>query len=156
MRSLVLAFVLWFAPAAFAAPPAGPLVSTCEAKNPREVNLIRVTTAEARQMLARKTDIALSTSLAAKFASSDVTLEVDVDRNGDIECFSLFGERPEDKFTDDDKQELRGSLATGLDFWIFRPYAVNGQAAEVRASYKLHVEQKKLVFERTPILKPRF
>jgi hypothetical protein len=153
MRSLFLAFLMLAAPAVFAA---GPLVATCDIKNPREVNLIRVTPADARQMLVRKTDIALSTSLSAKFANSDVTLEVDVDRNGDIECFSLFGDRPEDKFTDDDKQELRGSLATGLAFWIFRPYAVNGQPAEVRASYKLHVEPKRLVLERTPILKPKF
>jgi hypothetical protein len=138
------------------AAPAGPLVTTCEPKSPRELNLIRVTTVEARQMLVRKTDIALSTSLSSKFTNPEVTLEVDIDRSGDVECFSLFGVRAEDKFTDDDKEELRGSLATGLNFWVFRPYAVNGQAAEVRASYRLQVEPKRLVIPKTPAFKPRY
>lgn len=155
MRSLVLSFVLLAATSVFAAGPAV-LATTCEPKSPKDVNLIRVTTAEAKQMLARKTDIALTTSLSAKFTNDDVTLEVDIDRDGNIECFSLIGDHPEDKFTADDKDELRGSLGTGLDFWIFRPHVVNGQPAEVRASYRLHVEPKKLVLERAPILKPKF
>ncbi len=154
MRSWVLSFVL-LATSAFAAGPAV-LVTTCAAKNPREVNPIRVTTAEAKQMLVRKTEIALSSSLAAKVTADYVTIEVDVDRDGSVECFSLFGDHPEDKFTADDKEELRGSLATGLDFWVFRPYVVNGQPAEVRASYRLHVEPRKLVLEKTPVFRPRY
>jgi hypothetical protein len=155
MRSWALSVVLLAATSAFAAGPAV-LLTTCEAKSPREVNLIRVTSAEARQMLVRKTDIALSTSLSSKFTNPEVTLEVDVDRGGDIECFTLFGDHAEDKFTDDDKEELRGSLATGLNFWVFRPYAVNGQAAEVRASYRLQVESKRLVLPKTPAFRPRY
>lgn len=155
MRSLILGFVLLAATSVFAAGPPV-LATTCAPKSPKDVNLIRVTAAEAKQMLVRKPDIALSTSLSTKFTNDDVTLEVDIDRDGSIECFSLIGDHPEEKFTADDKEELRGSLATALDFWIFRPYVVNGQPAEVRASYKLHVEPKKLVPEKTPILKPKF
>ena len=156
MRSLILGFVVLVATGALAA-PAGPLVTTCEPKNPREVNLIRVTPNDARQMLVRKTDIALSTSVSNKFASQEVTLEVDIDRDGGVECFSLTTDRPEEKFTDDDKEELRGALATGLDFWVFKPYAVNGQPAEVRASYRLQVESKRLVLPRsTGLVKPKF
>lgn len=154
MRSWALGIVL-LASSAFAAGPAV-LVTTCEAKSPREVNLIRVTTAEARQMLVRKTEIALSTSLSARFTAETVTLEVDVDRNGDVECFSLLSDRPEEKFTDDDKDELRGSVATGIAFWVFRPHVINGRPAEVRASYRLHVEPKRLVVEKTPVLRPKF
>lgn len=155
MRSLLLSCVLLAASGAFAA-PAAVLVTTCEPKSPREVNLIRVTTAEARQMLARKTEIALTTSLSAKFTAETVTLEVDVDRNGDVECFSLLSDRPEEKFTDDDKEELRGSVATGIAFWVFRPYVINGRLAEVRASYRLQVEPRRLVLEKTPGMRPRF
>ena len=154
MRSWILIVVL-FSVAAFAA-PAGPLVSTCEVRSAKDVNLIRVTSLQAKQMLARKTDIALSSSLSAKFQSQDVTLEVDIDRTGELECWSLTSDRAEDKFTDDDKQELRGSINTGLDFWVFRPYAVGGQPAEVRATYRLHIEPRKLVMERSPILKPKY
>jgi hypothetical protein len=153
MRSLILGFVLLVTASAFAA---GPLITTCTPKNPREVNLIRVTTAEARQMLVRKTEISTSTTLSAKFASQEVTLEVDVDREGNIECFMLMPDRVEEKFTDDDKEELRGALATGLNFWIFRPYAVNGQPAEVRASYRLQVEPRRLVLTKPPTLRPKF
>lgn len=156
MRSLIPGFVLLLVSSAFAA-PAGPLVSTCEPKNPREVNMIRVTPKDAQQMLVRKTEIALSTSVSGKFASQEVTLEVDVDRDGNVECFSLTPDRPEEKFTDDDKEELRGSIATGLNFWIFRPYMVNGQPAEVRASYRLQVEPKRLVLPRsTGVVRPKF
>jgi hypothetical protein len=150
MRSLILGIVLLSASTAFAAGPVV-LANTCEPKSPREANLIRVTAAEAREMLARKTEIALSTSLSAKFSASEVSLEVDVDRDGSVECFILVSNRPEERFTDDDKEELRGSLATGLNFWIFKPYAVNGQPAEVRATYRLQVEPKKLVLPRTQI-----
>jgi hypothetical protein len=156
MRSLMFGCVLLLVSSALAA-PAGPLVTTCQPKSPKDVNLIRVTPADARQMLARKTDISLSTSVSGKFASQEVTLEVDIDRDGSVECFSLTTDRPEERFTDDDKEELRGSLATGLDFWVFRPYIVNGQPAEVRATYRLQVEPKRLVLPRsTGIVKPRF
>jgi hypothetical protein len=155
MRSWALSLVMLAATSAFAAGPVV-LLTTCEPKSPRQANLIRVTAVKARQMLVRKTDIALSTSLSSKFANPEVTLEVDVDRGGNIECFSLFGDRAEDKFTDDDKEELRGSLATGLNFWVFRPYGVNGQAAEVRASYRLQVEPKRLVLPKTPGFRPRY
>jgi hypothetical protein len=154
MRSWILLFVL-FSVAAFAAPP-GPVVTTCAARSPKDLNLIRVTSNEARQMLARKTDISLPSSLSSKFQSQDVTLEVDVDRGGEIECWSLLGDRAEDKFSDDDKTELRGAIATSVDFWVFRPYSVGGQPAEVRASYRLHVEPKKLTTERWTILKPKY
>lgn len=155
MRSWVLSIVL-LATTAFAAGPSA-LVTTCEPKTPREVNLIRATTAEAKQMLVRKTEIALSSSVSSKFTSDYATLEVDVDREGNIECFSLLPEQAEARFTDDEKEELRGSLATALNFWIFRPYTVNGQRAEVRASYRLHVEPRKLVLERSAIpVKPKF
>ena len=155
MRSLILSlFVL--SVAAFAAPP-GPVVTTCQPRSPKDVNLIRVTPNDARQMLARKTDIALPSSLSSKFQSQDVTLEVDIDREGGLECWSLLGDRVEDKFTDDDKADLRGAIGTALDFWVFRAYAVGGQPAEVRASYRLRVEPKKLSTERfPPILKPKY
>jgi hypothetical protein len=155
MRSLILGFVVLVATSAFAAGPAV-LATTCDPKLPRERNLIRVTSAEARQMLVRKTDLSLSTSLSSKFTNPEVTLEVDLDRGGDIECFTLFGDRAEEKFTDDDKDELRSSLGTGLNFWVFRPYVVNGQAAEVRASYRLQVESKRLVLPKTPGFRPRY
>lgn len=155
MRSLITGYLLLLSAAAFAA-PLGPVVTTCQPRSPKGVNLIRVTPNEARQMLARKTDIALPSSLSSKFQSQDVTLEVDIDRTGDLECWSLIGDRAEDKFNDDDKQELRGAVGTALDFWVFKAYAVGGQPAEVRASYRLHVEPKKLSMERTAILKPKY
>ena len=155
MRSFILSTVLLFSTSAFAAPP-GPVVTTCQPRSPKDVNLIRVTPNDARQMLARKTDIGLPSSLSSKFQSQDVTLEVDIDRTGDLECWSLLGDRAEDKFSDDDKQELRGAIGTALDFWVFKAYAVGGQPAEVRASYRLHVEPKKLALERTAILKPKY
>ena len=154
MRSLIPGFVLLLATSALAA---GPLVTTCQPKSPKDVNLIRVTPSDARQMLVRKTDISLSTSVSNKFTSQEVTLEVDVDRDGSVECFVLTTDRPEEKFTDDDKEELRAALATGLDFWVFRPYAVNGQPAEVRATYRLQVEPRRLILPRsTSPIKPRF
>ncbi len=153
MRGLILSFLLLCSAAAFAA---GPLVTTCEPKSPKGINLIRVTSGEAKQMLARKTDIALSTSLSNKFQSQDVTLEVDIDRDGSLECWSLLPDRAEEKFSDDDKQELQAAVNTGLNFWVFKPYAVGGQPAEVRAAYRLHVEPKRLVTERTTILKPKY
>src|SRR5689334_17227126 len=134
MRSLIVGLILLFTSAAFAA-PAGPLVTTCEPKSPKDVNLIRVTSAEAKQILARKTDIALPSSMSSKFQSQDVTLEIDIDRDGSLECWSLRSDRTEDKFSDDDKQDLRGAINTALDFWVFKPYAVGGHPAEVRASY---------------------
>ena len=135
---------------------AGPVVTTCETKNPREVNLIRITTADARQILARKTEIALPGSISSKFAASVVTLEVDINRQGELECFTLFSDRAEEKFTADDKEDLRSAMSTGLNFWVFQPYMLNGKPAEVRATYRLQVEPKRLVLERSPILKPKF
>lgn len=149
-----LILVLLVASSAMAAP--GVLVTTCEPKSPKDVNLIRVTSAEAKQMLARKTDIALPSSMSSKFQSQDVTLEIDIDRDGSLECWSLRSDRTEDKFSDDDKQDLRGAINTALDFWVFKPYAVGGHPAEVRASYRLHVEPKKLVTERTPVFRPKY
>jgi hypothetical protein len=120
------------------------IVSNCDREEQLKAHPVRVSPDVGKKYLVNKGDIAVSSVALKKLQDSRLSLDLAATDRGGIDCFTLYSDKAVE-FSDQDKEELRGAIATALQDWQFQPYFLNGKAVRLLARFTLKVDRRKLV-----------